>query len=738
MQRSSPSASPDDLDIASLGQSVGRSLKSIALATALAGGASFLVLSLMTPRYASEATIEIVNEDPALTRGAPPNGELTRPDLDSVRTQARVLQSRDLAAKVATELNLASLPEFGGAGGGMLGPVMALLGMGAPSGETVEQRVLAKYLKNVQVNPFKESRIIGIEAKSSDPALAAEIANTLIKIYREDLKVRRVEAVREPAPGLAKEIQKLEGEIQLLESEAERERSKLREVRISGSASGNSEATLNTQQLQELNTKLNDAKSQRSEAEARAKIIKDMLRTSGQVDASPDVLKSPVIQQLQVQRARIDRQLAELSATLLPAHPRMQQMQAEQGGFQKQMRDEAQKIVLSLENEAKIAGAREAGVKAELDRMVQKRSDVSQDTSRLRQLDADLAGKREILSTYKKRQDDARVTSGSKIAPMTVKVIQQAVASSDPVSPKKAYGFLVMAATALGGLALSIAKGVLSGTRGGAAGDVPQGGRGGQGGGSGGRRSGSGPREAEPAPLAAAASAARTGGMTQTGRARATISSDLDGICQRLVERANGQPGYRTLVTAEADGLDASVQAIDLARRMVAGGKRVVLVDWAIAAKPVSAEFSIPRTPGIRELIANEVPFESALHVIDEAGLQVIASGKPRTEPESPREIEGIHLVLEALDESYDHVLVTAEMAVARRLFGLVDGAFDAGLLLARPSAIGEPDRVEPGFLGFAAPEMDVIRFVEAAGGGAALASSRLRNPRGAAAAPAH
>ena len=750
MQRSHDNASPDDLDIVSLGRSVTGSLKGIALATALAGGVSFLVLSLMTPKYTSEATIEIVNEDPSLPRGTTATGELSRPDLDTVRTQARALQSRDLAAQVAAELKLAATPEFSRSSDeGPLGAVTSALGLGAPANETLEQRVLGRYYKSLQITPFKESRVIGIEAKSADPVLAADIANTLVKVYREDLLTRRVATDREPTPGLEKEIRKLEADIQSLESDIERERSKLREVRIS-SPSGSSENTLNTQQLQELNTKLNDAKSQRSEAEARARIIRDMLQSSGQVDASPDVLKSPVIQQLQVQRARIDRQLAELSATLLPAHPRMQQMKAEQGGFQKQMRDEAQKIVLSLENEAKIAGARENGVKAELDRMVQKRSDVSQDTSRLRQLDADLTGKREILSGYKKRQDDARVRSGGKIAPITVRLIQQATPSSEPVSPKKAYAFLVMAATGLGGLAFSIARGVLAGTRGGvASAQVPFGGHGGngQGGGSGQGGGGNGggggrrvsARESEPSPLAAAAGAAgaaRVGGMTQPARGRANISGDLDDICQRLLERANDQPGYRTLMTAEEDGLDAAAQALDLARRIVAAGKRCVLVDWSVAAKPISAELAIPRTPGIRELIANEVPFESALHVIDEAGLHVIPAGKPRTASESPEEIGGIHLVLEALDESYDHVLVTAEPAEARRLFGLVDGAFDAGLLMARPSALGEPDRVEPGFLGFAAPEMDVIRFVEQSA--PAVATARLRAMRGAAPAPAH
>ncbi len=119
-----------------------------------------------------------------------------------------------------------------------------------------------------------------------------------------------------------------------------------------GLFAGTNNVTLNAQQLSELNSQLILAKAQKSEAEARARLIKKMLDDGGDIDATPEVLKSELIGRLIEQRVQVQRQLAELSATLLPSHPRIKQLTSELADVREQIRDEATKIVKSLENEA--------------------------------------------------------------------------------------------------------------------------------------------------------------------------------------------------------------------------------------------------------------------------------------------------------------------------------------------------------------------------------------------------
>ncbi len=66
-----------------------------------------------------------------------------------------------------------------------------------------------------------------------------------------------------------------------------------------------------------------------------------MLEDKIDIDATPEVLKSELIGRLIEQRVQVQRQLAELSATLLPSHPRIKQLNSELTDVRSQIRQEA-------------------------------------------------------------------------------------------------------------------------------------------------------------------------------------------------------------------------------------------------------------------------------------------------------------------------------------------------------------------------------------------------------------
>ena len=83
---------------------------------------------------------------------------------------------------------------------------------------------------------------------------------------------------------------------------------------------GTNNTTLSAQSLGDLNAQLAAARVQKADAEAKAKMIRDMLRT-GQPIESSDILNSELIRRLAEQRVTLRAQLAEQSATLLGGHP---------------------------------------------------------------------------------------------------------------------------------------------------------------------------------------------------------------------------------------------------------------------------------------------------------------------------------------------------------------------------------------------------------------------------------
>src|SRR4029453_19629412 len=87
------------------------------LAAGVVGVAGYAGLSLLTPKYASQAQIEIISK--GLGNPFEPRRDTSTPELVSVRmdkeaiaTHVRALQSNDLALKLAVDLKLAARPQF--------------------------------------------------------------------------------------------------------------------------------------------------------------------------------------------------------------------------------------------------------------------------------------------------------------------------------------------------------------------------------------------------------------------------------------------------------------------------------------------------------------------------------------------------------------------------------------------------------------------------------------------------
>ena len=194
-----------------------------------------------------------------------------------------------------------------------------------------------------------------IEFRSTDPRLAAEVANKIAELYRDDLSLRAVSETKDARAKLGPQIVKLAEEV--AEAEAQVTRFRGQSNIFDG---GRDKSGLNEQQLSDLTSEQSKAATQRAEAEARARSTRE-IAARGAGETLPDVQKSALVPRLVEQRVRVERQIAELSATLLPAHPRMKQLNADLAGLNRQIITEVGKIVEGLEREAKIAAIARGG-----------------------------------------------------------------------------------------------------------------------------------------------------------------------------------------------------------------------------------------------------------------------------------------------------------------------------------------------------------------------------------------
>ena len=214
-----------------------------------------------------------------------------------------------------------------------------------------EERVLDAYYERFTAFAVDKSRVIVVEFQSQDPELAARVANSIAEGYLVLQRTARQEQAKSAGLWLSGEIDHLRNKVAEADSRVEDFRSK------SSLFVGTNNTTLSNQQMGEINTQLNNARALKSDAETKAKLIREMLQGGKPLEAS-EPLNSELIRRMSEQRATLRAQLAEQSSTLLDGHPRIKELKAQLADLDRQLRDEASKVSRSLDNDSRIAGGR--------------------------------------------------------------------------------------------------------------------------------------------------------------------------------------------------------------------------------------------------------------------------------------------------------------------------------------------------------------------------------------------
>jgi uncharacterized protein involved in exopolysaccharide biosynthesis len=782
VQQTVPQA--EDIDLGTLGRAVWRAKGWIFGLAALVGVATFVILSTMRPLYTSEARILIENDVSPFTRAATDDRNAQRENLNeqAVESQVQVLTSRDLALEVVKQLDLINNPAFAkDAGTPLLARLLDRFGLGG-SDKSKEEKAADAFEEHLSVYVLTKSNVIAVNYTSGDPQLASKAANTLAEAYLSWQRHAKLLQTKDATTWLSSQIEELRKKVAGSEAAVEQFRSD------HGLYEGTNKTPLNAQQLSELNSQLILAKAQRSETEARARLIREMLEDNADIDATPEVLKSELITRLIEQRALVQRQLAELSATLLPSHPRMQQLASELNDIRMQIRQEAGKIVQGLESEAEIASAREGSLRDSLKEAQSQASGQSDAEIKLRALEREAKANRDLLESYLARYRDASTRYDVSAVPASATIVSRAHPATKPSFPKRGpMSALAAAATALLGLAFVLSRELIGG-EGRVAAPMPV-----------------GRREPEPLPQRRAAVRARraNGGTAlrpeelhseetekdvmspidtprrgrvppapsealeeawrgkseeaaaspglfqkmrnavpngmgkapldasphhsppqhqdlepdtmsppndlrsylrqkaalqavartrpprrnQESRPRAKgtvgpVVKSIDSVLGQIRSRSSGDAARAVLVVPASSDLDATDEAIRIARAL-ARRERAVLVDLARGPAAVSGLLGLPRAPGFTDLAAGRAGFEDVVQTDFDTSLQVLPAGNPHVK--SDEEEVGTGRIVDALSQVYDRLVLHIDRDTLRKLDPALGGRLQLVVAVIAP-----------------------------------------------------
>ncbi len=445
------SAEPEDLrmDVGALMRALWSRMLRIVIVTALLLALTFVVLMFVPKMYESSASLLVEDRSSSFTQAptAPASGGGGGITIDALMSsQVELIKSRDTLLAVIDSQNLRSVPEFNGSAVNPLTMLLRLVGRNTEP-RSIDATVLANLSERMTVVRERDSAIISIYVRSSDPELAASIANA---IAAEHVKRRAQQSVADTAEAtvwLEQQINDLRAKVQQADKAVAQYRS---DNGIFGGVTG---GTLPDQQMSDISRQITEAQGRRNTAEQRAALINSLLQSGKPVEGVEDVRSSPVVQSLMQSRATFQGTLAEKLATLLPAHPTVKGLNAQIAQTNAQINSEARRIADGLAAQVTVEDGLIASLNDDLARAKGAASTQTQDTVTLDSLDREAKAQRDLLDSYLiKYRDAAGRTDATSVLP-DVRIVTQAAPSVVPASPKTA---LILGAVAFVALAFQI------------------------------------------------------------------------------------------------------------------------------------------------------------------------------------------------------------------------------------------------------------------------------------------
>lgn len=664
--------------------------------------------------------------------------------------------------------------------------VLRIAGIGAPRpGATEEDRVLDAFYQKLTVSSPPESRIINISFLSHDPELAAAIANGLAETYQQRLASVTVVETGELQKALAPKIAALTREVAAAESAVSRFRAKAglleggaqktllndqqlgdltTELTKASAARTAAEArAANARQLMRRGTPEVIPEVQKSPLmqnliQQKVQVQRDLLKASAAMKSA-----HPVIRQLDADLLAIRRQIASEVANVVSSLEKEALVAAEQeNALRKSLEKVKTNVAGQSDASAKlrqlqaIAGAKRSELQRLQAQYESNRARVDQDVvpvearliTRARPSGVPVAPKKGawaglsalaafliglVIVLTKALFTGARSAATAKAGATALHPAsnmdlahEERFPDLEPQRMARPHGGAQSGATTAGdGAGRSIAEPSLpEPTPPAPMPNAPT------------------PKPAITAPVAVAApmsspgasdphanaTASHQGSKGQTAAAPPRLAPNVMTATADLAARLDtcaGQQavGTRTLVAIEDDVSRRAGLVLDVARQLSGRGRTVLVIDWSLSGRGICRHLGLPAHPGFNELMQGGCRFSEVVRSVPGTKVHAIASGQALSAGESGLDPDQLNLILDALDEAYDHIVVVAEKRDAALLFEAIQGRFDAGITIPAttdPATVVQPHNA---FLGFEVTDLELVTFVETTSGPSAADS---------------
>jgi capsular exopolysaccharide synthesis family protein len=314
--------------------------------------AALLITLVQTPIYRVRTSLEVQSSNFADLRDADSaNSPETYASPESyVETLVKLLQSESLIEDVIDKMKLQK-DQPSGIWGDFAAFVHRLFALSRTARLPEREQMLRQVQRNLTVESSGDSRLLEILYESPDPKLAANFANTLVSEFIELNQEERWKAAQGTADWLTNHLNQMKTQLESSEAQLQ---DYAQTAGLSYTSDTSDKESLADDRLKEIQDELSKAQADRIDTEAKFEDAKGK-----PADSLPEIAADPTMRDERQKLADLQRQYAELSATLTPAHYKVRQVQAQINELQAQIHKERADVLGRVRNEYSAAVRRE-------------------------------------------------------------------------------------------------------------------------------------------------------------------------------------------------------------------------------------------------------------------------------------------------------------------------------------------------------------------------------------------
>lgn len=609
---------------------------------------TIIVTFTLIPKYIATSTLLIESEQTKAVSFEEIYG-LDSNKKEYYQTQFEVMKSDSIAREVITKLNLQDHKDFISKAS-FLGELKSTLKASLPFLNNKEVKVytvdekaerkmlglLAAFKSRLTISPISKTQLVKISFESSDPQLAALVANTVGEVYIESQMRAKMGITKQASSWLNTRLSELRIQLDNSEERLQAFREKEHLVDIQG-ISG-----LTTQELEQMSQQLIVARNEQNNLQSINRVISEYGNNNLELLGSmPEITSHKVVQDVKRDVVIVERKLSELSEVYGPKHPKIISAKAELATVKTNLNKQIKELITGIEKELNRVNRTVTALETDLAKIRARYQNITRKETQYNQLKREVETNRSIFNTFLSRSKETEVTSDFTSA--AARFTDRAYAPRDPSKPNKKLIVIIAFIVSLGfATVMSIVFDVLNDT-------------------------------------------VKTKNDVETKLAQRMlgliplvdlpknssfpIHAYLDDNYRRFAESVRT---FRTsllltqldrelkviAITSSAPGEGKTTTSANLALSLSQMGK-VILIDADLRKPSVAKRFEIPAfQPGLSNLIVGSESLAECVHIDERSGVTIMPSGQIPNNPLELLSSSRFNEIIESLKTQYDHIII--------------------------------------------------------------------------------